>query len=83
MTTLLKYVFSCFTVDDPIDACPVYFGGGVWGILAGKIFTSNGLLESTNFNDNLWVCNMFYSEYVISFTVVFLNTFYTILNRIC
>ena len=35
-------------VDDPLDATAVHFGGGVWGVVAGPIFKSNGLLYIAN-----------------------------------
>ncbi|EEB19154.1 ammonium transporter, putative [Pediculus humanus corporis] len=35
-------------IDDPLDATAVHFGGGVWGVVAGPIFKSNGLLYIAN-----------------------------------
>ncbi|XP_065209849.1 putative ammonium transporter 1 isoform X2 [Planococcus citri] len=52
--TALRYFILLLKIDDPIDACPVYFGGGVWGMVAMKIFSRDGMLHSENPSNDLW-----------------------------
>ena len=40
-------------VDDPVDAVPVHFGGGFWGILARPIFRKNSGIVYT-FSEDAW-----------------------------
>lgn len=32
------------SVDDPLDAVAVHFGGGLWGLIAASLFDNNGLV---------------------------------------
>lgn len=41
----LFYIFGCylmekFEIDDPVEAAPLHFGGGLWGTLAVGIFNN-------------------------------------------
>merc|ERR1712117_46658 len=40
----ISQVLSKLKVDDPVNAVAVHGGGGIWGLLAGPIFRSGGLL---------------------------------------
>lgn len=34
------------SVDDPLDAVAVHFGGGFWGTLSGPLFARDGIIYS-------------------------------------
>lgn len=40
----LRHVALHYHIDDPLDACAVHFGGGLWGLFAASIFADNGLI---------------------------------------
>jgi Amt family ammonium transporter len=33
-----------FTVDDPLDAVAVHFGGGLWGLISASVFSNGGIV---------------------------------------
>ncbi len=57
---LVATVMVKIKVDDPVNAVAVHGGGGLWGLLAGPIFRSNGLLSLDHSADGLkmlmWNC---------------------------
>lgn len=42
--TLDEIPMFSLTVDDPLDAAPLHFAGGAWGMAAEGIFNPDGLL---------------------------------------
>jgi len=51
------WVYICFSsllvklrIDDAVDAVPVHFGSGLWGLIAVGLFASPRNLERANFN---------------------------------
>jgi Amt family ammonium transporter len=41
------------TVDDPLDAVAVHFGGGLWGLIASSLFDNNGLVFGATYKSAL------------------------------
>ncbi|KAG8309934.1 ammonium transmembrane transporter activity protein [Homalodisca vitripennis] len=41
---VVRNLIMKFQVDDPLDAVAVHFGGGFFGVIAGPLFTPNGLI---------------------------------------
>lgn len=40
----INTIIFCCLVDDPLDASPLHFGAGAWGVLARPIFANDGLI---------------------------------------
>jgi ammonia channel protein AmtB len=52
-TTKKKKTNDSFTVDDPVDAVAVHFGGGFWGLIATPFFSHGGILYDGNIESAL------------------------------
>ena len=47
--------FPSFAVDDPLDAFPVHFGGGLWGLIAVALLGRDGIILSFGTYESLQV----------------------------
>jgi ammonia channel protein AmtB len=41
------------TVDDPLDAVAVHFGGGLWGLIAASLFSNNGIVFGATYDSGM------------------------------
>ena len=50
---LTVHAMTKFEIDDPLSAFAVHGAGGIWGVLAAGIFSTNDNIKFAGYNDDI------------------------------